>query len=95
MVCVKGERKAERGWSRAKVVVDGVGAVDDGYGVEDVDVVAERPTIADVRLDCGPGRCWGIEAVGVCGGLVDEGVDEPSLSALLEVMLVLAVVSSL
>lgn len=96
MVCVNGERKAERGWSGAKVVaVDGVVAVDDGYRVEGVDDGAERPTMADVRLDCGPGRSWGIEAVGVCWGLLDEALDGPSLSVLLNVILVLAVVCSL
>ena len=70
-------------------------AVDDGYRVEDVDVVAERPTMADVRLDCGPGRWWRMGAVDICRGLFDEGVDAPSLSVLLVVMLGPAVVSSL
>ncbi len=70
MVWVNGERKAERGWSRAKEVADdGVVAVEDECGVEGVDVVAERPTMADVRLDCGPGRWWASDAAGVCWGL--------------------------
>lgn len=61
IVCVNGERRVEREWWRV--------VVDEGWRFKGV---PERPTMAEVRLDWGPGR-WGIVLVaGEEGALFEE-----------------------
>ena len=55
----------------------------------------ERPTMADVRLDWGPGRRERVAVAGEEGGLVDEVVWEGGSERMVLGVVVLAVVSSL